>query len=38
MMIVLMLILSYLIGAIPNGYIIRKVFFKKDIREVGSGN
>lgn len=38
MMIVLMLILSYLIGAIPNGYVIGKVFFKKDIREFGSGN
>jgi len=37
-MIVLMLILSYLIGAIPNGYVIGKVFFKKDIREFGSGN
>lgn len=29
MMIVLMLILSYLIGAIPNGYVIGKVFLKK---------
>ena len=38
MLIVLMLILSYLIGAIPNGYVIGKVFFKKDIREFGSGN
>lgn len=38
MIIVLMLILSYLIGAIPNGYVIGKVFFKKDIREFGSGN
>lgn len=38
MMIVLMLILSYLIGAIPNGYVIGKIFFKKDIREFGSGN
>ena len=38
MMIVLMLLLSYLIGAIPNGYVIGKVFFKKDIREFGSGN
>ena len=28
MMIVLMLILSYLIGAIPNGYVIGKVFKK----------
>ena len=29
MMIVVMLILSYLIGAIPNGYVIGKLFFKK---------
>lgn len=33
-----MLILSYLIGAIPNGYVIGKLFFKKDIRQYGSGN
>ncbi|MCC2092733.1 glycerol-3-phosphate 1-O-acyltransferase PlsY [Staphylococcus haemolyticus] len=38
MMIVVMLILSYLIGAIPNGYVIGKLFFKKDIRQYGSGN
>ena len=30
MMIVVMLILSYLIGAIPNGYVIGKLF-QKDI-------
>lgn len=38
MMIVVMLILSYLIGAIPNGYVIGKLFFKKDIRQYSSGN
>ena len=37
MMIVVMLILSYLIGAIPNGYVIGKLF-SKDIRQYGSGN
>ena len=37
MMIVVMLILSYLIGAIPNGYVIGKLF-QKDIRQYGSGN
>lgn len=37
-MIVLMLILSYLIGAFPSGYVIGKLFFKKDIRQFGSGN
>lgn len=38
MMIVVMLILSYLIGAFPSGLIIGKLFFKKDIRQFGSGN
>ena len=33
-----MLILSYLIGAFPSGLIIGKLFFKKDIRQYGSGN
>jgi acyl phosphate:glycerol-3-phosphate acyltransferase len=31
-------IISYLIGSIPFGYILTKIFLKKDIREVGSGN
>ncbi|CRN10362.1 acylphosphate:glycerol-3-phosphate acyltransferase [Staphylococcus capitis] len=38
MMIVVMLVLSYLIGAFPNGLVIGKLFFKKDIRQYGSGN
>lgn len=38
MMIVLMLLLSYLIGAFPSGYVVGKLFFKKDIRQFGSGN
>ena len=38
MMIIVMLILSYLIGAFPSGLIIGKLFFKKDIRQYGSGN
>ena len=29
---------SYLIGSIPFGYILTKIFLKKDIREIGSGN
>ena len=29
---------SYLIGSIPFGYILTKVFLKKDIRNIGSGN
>ena len=38
MMIVLMLLLSDLIGAFPSGYVVGKLFFKKDIRQFGSGN
>ena len=38
MMIIVMLILSYLIGAFPSGLIIGKLFFKKDIIQYGSGN
>ena len=30
--------LSYLIGSIPFGFLLTKVFLKKDIREIGSGN
>ena len=31
-------ITSYLIGSIPFGLILTKIFLKKDIREIGSGN
>ena len=31
-------IICYLIGSIPFGYILTKIFLKKDIREIGSGN
>jgi len=31
-------IISYLIGSIPSGLILTKIFLKKDIREIGSGN
>ena len=31
-------IISYLMGSIPFGYILTKIFLKKDIREIGSGN
>ena len=31
-------IICYLIGSIPFGYILTKVFLKKDIRDIGSGN
>lgn len=31
-------LISYLLGSIPFGYILVKLFHKKDIRETGSGN
>ena len=31
-------IISYLMGSIPFGYILTKIFLKKDRRELGSGN
>ncbi|HFP9072040.1 TPA: glycerol-3-phosphate 1-O-acyltransferase PlsY, partial [Enterococcus faecium] len=34
----LLLILAYLLGSIPSGVWIGKLFFKKDIRQHGSGN
>ncbi|MBO0410781.1 glycerol-3-phosphate 1-O-acyltransferase PlsY [Enterococcus hulanensis] len=34
----ILLILAYLLGSIPSGIWIGKLFFKKDIREFGSGN
>ena len=36
--IVIYLLLAYLCGAIPFGYIIAKVFKHADIRTIGSGN
>ena len=34
----LIVIISYLMGSIPFGFILTKIFLKKDIREIGSGN
>ena len=31
-------IISYFMGSIPFGFILTKIFLKKDIREIGSGN
>ena len=31
-------IISYLMGSIPFAFILTKIFLKKDIREIGSGN
>ena len=30
--------ISYLMGSIPFGLILTKIFLKKDIRDIGSGN
>ena len=30
--------LGYLIGSIPFGFILTKIFLSKDIRNIGSGN
>lgn len=38
MYIFLTILISYILGSIPNALIIGKVFFKKDIRQYGSGN
>ena len=34
----IIVIASYLIGSIPFGFILTKIFLKKDIRDIGSGN
>ena len=36
--IVTVLLYSYFLGSIPFGLILTKIFLKKDIRKVGSGN
>ena len=38
MYIFLTILMSYILGSIPTALIIGKVFFKKDIRQYGSGN
>ena len=35
---ILVLFYSYFLGSIPCGLLITKIFLKKDIRTVGSGN
>ena len=34
----LIILISYLMGSIPFGFLLTKIFLKKDIREIGSGN
>jgi glycerol-3-phosphate acyltransferase PlsY len=36
--IIYVFVYSYLLGSIPFGLIITKIFLGKDIRKVGSGN
>jgi len=36
--ILIIVIISYLMGSIPFGLILTKVFLKKDLRNIGSGN
>ena len=38
MELILIISISYFLGSIPFGLILTKVFLKKDIREIGSGN
>jgi glycerol-3-phosphate acyltransferase PlsY len=38
MEIIVISILSYFMGSIPFGFILTKIFLKKDIRGIGSGN
>ena len=38
LILLLLLVLSYLMGSIPFSLVIGKLFFKKDIRNYGSGN
>ncbi len=35
---VLVAVLSYLIGSVPTGYLLVRLFFKRDVRDMGSGN
>ncbi len=38
MEVLIVAIISYLMGSIPFGFILTKIFLKKDIRDIGSGN
>tara|TARA_Y100000590_G_C15171863_1_gene807691 strand:+ start:18 stop:593 length:576 start_codon:yes stop_codon:yes gene_type:complete len=38
MEILIISILSYLVGSIPFGFLLTKIFLQKDIRNIGSGN
>jgi len=34
----IIIVISYLMGSIPFGFLLTKIFLKKDIRKIGSGN
>ena len=34
----IIVLISYLMGSIPFGFLLTKIFLKKDIRKIGSGN
>ena len=36
--VILIILISYLFGSIPFGFILTKIFIGKDIRKIGSGN
>lgn len=38
MQIIIAILISYLIGSIPSGFLLTKYLMKKDVREYGSGN
>ncbi len=38
MNLIIVAVYSYLLGSIPFGLVLTKIFLKKDIREIGSGN
>ncbi len=38
LVVILWLVLSYIIGSLPFGYLIGKIFYGVDIRKLGSGN
>ena len=38
MELILIIFCSYIMGSIPFGYLLTKIFLKKDIRDIGSGN
>ena len=35
---IIIILLTYLMGSIPFGFLLTKIFLNKDIRNIGSGN